>query len=199
MKKVIGIYGLSGAGKTTFCEYLKKLGCRIINADDEGRKILEKGSEGLKKVTELFGREYLLPDGSLNRKNLGRLVFSDPKELERLNSVTKPALEKALLKAIDGAEGITVIDGALVNSIPSVREACDEIILLKADISLLAKRLEKRDNITEEEAKQRLERQLEAFSENCTGVITNNSDINDLKTKAERMIEYVSQGRTINL
>lgn len=199
MKKVIGIYGLSGAGKTTFCEFLKELGCVIIDADEIGRNILEKGSEGLKKVVSLFEEDILLPDGSLNRKKLGGIVFADAGKLELLNSVTKPALEKEIAKKIKYAKGVTVIDGALVNSLKAVKDACDEMILITADRELLIDRLMKRDGLDREAAEQRIERQEESFSKDCTGRVTNDGDKNSLKKKAERMIEYVTEGRTVDL
>ena len=199
MKKIIGIYGLSGAGKTTFCTFLKELGCTVVDVDEIGRKILEKGSEGLSKVVKLFGEDILFPDGSLNRKKLGGIVFADAEKLGLLNSVTKPAIEKELLKIIKKAKGITVIDGALVNSLEAVKENCDEIILLTADRDLLISRIIKREGLDEKSAADRIERQIESFSENCTGRIENNGDLEELKKKAERMIKYVSQGRTIDL
>ena len=199
MKKIIGIYGLSGAGKTTFCTFLKELGCTVVDVDEIGRKILEKGSEGLSKVVKLFGEDILFPDGSLNRKKLGGIVFADAEKLGLLNSVTKPAIEKELLKIIKKAKGITVIDGALVNSLEAVKENCDEIILLTADRDLLISRIIKREGLDEKSAADRIERQIESFSENCTGRIENNGDLEELKKKAEWMIKYVSQGRTIDL
>ena len=51
---IIGVMGLSGCGKTTFCSYLKKLGAYVVDADLIGREVLEKGSQGLKEVKEIF-------------------------------------------------------------------------------------------------------------------------------------------------
>ena len=199
MKKVIGIYGLSGAGKTTFCEFLKELGCSVIDADEIGRKLLEKGSEGLKKAVSVFGEDILLPDRSLNRKKLGGIVFADAEKLELLNSITKPVLEKEIAKRIKSAKGVTVIDGALVNSLKADKDACDEMILVTADRELLIDRLVKRDGLDREAAEQRIARQEETFSKDCTGRITNDGDKNSLKKKAERMIEYVTEGRPVDL
>ena len=82
MKKIVGVYGLSGSGKTTFCKRLTdKHSCILIDADKIGREIMEKGSPVLLKVAEAFGEEYLLPDGNLNRKKLGNTVFTDKEKL----------------------------------------------------------------------------------------------------------------------
>ena len=142
---------------------MKELGCTVVDVDEIGRKILEKGSEGLSKVVKLFGEDILFPDGSLNRKKLGGIVFADAEKLGLLNSVTKPAIEKELLKIIKKAKGITVIDGALVNSLEAVRENCDEIILLTADRDLLISRIIKREGLDEKSAADRIERQIESF------------------------------------
>ena len=74
---VIGVMGMSGSGKSTFSGFLKEFGAELIDADKIAREVMEKGSEGLEEAVKAFGEEILFPDGTLNRKKLGSIVFSD--------------------------------------------------------------------------------------------------------------------------
>ena len=79
---VVGLTGQTGAGKTTVSEAFEKHGYAVINADQLARTVTSE-PEVLLRLSELFGEEILLPDGSLDRKALGARVFSDPAELHR--------------------------------------------------------------------------------------------------------------------
>jgi len=81
MKRIIGLYGYSGAGKSTFSGRLRELGAKICDADEIGRRILEKGSPLLHKIKELFGEEVIAEDGSLKRKVLGDMCLTQRKSL----------------------------------------------------------------------------------------------------------------------
>lgn len=78
--KIIGLTGGIGAGKSTVSDYLVSLGYHVLDADKISREIVEPGSDALIELVSVFGREILLGDGSLNRKRLGKIVFSDPEK-----------------------------------------------------------------------------------------------------------------------
>jgi dephospho-CoA kinase len=170
---IIGIFGQSGSGKTVASDYFQKLGWFVINGDLVSREILEKGTVGLRKVIEVFGEQFLNQDGSLNRSKLGAKVFSDQGELEKLNAITKPIIENAIMNMVKNHNGKNIIiDGAILTE-TNIVNICDKTILIKSKLNI--ERLIKRDNLTEIEVQNRLKSQI--LNENADIIIENNSDI----------------------
>ncbi len=185
MKKIIGVYGLSGSGKTTFVKSLSKYPVKVIDADIIAREVLSKESPLLLKVAEAFGEDILLDDGSLNRKKLGEKVFTTPASLELLNSITWPEIDRIIKeRALSAKEDIVIIDCPMIHRVSS-KDILDELILIKSDPDILSDRLVARESITKELAKSRIERQLETEFDGYTRIIENNADINELIKKAD--------------
>lgn len=86
---VLGLTGPTGAGKSLVASHLKTLGFEVIDADQIARAAVAPG-ECLDELAAAFGKQILLPDGSLNRKKLASIVFSDKNQLKRLNLITHP-------------------------------------------------------------------------------------------------------------
>ena len=84
---IIGLTGGSGSGKTTVSNYLRKKGFEIIDFDLTTRELQKPGEPALAEIVEAFGPESLLPDGTMNRKYVGKVVFSDPKEKKKMDSI----------------------------------------------------------------------------------------------------------------
>ena len=150
----IGLTGQTGAGKGYVCEYLKKLGFNIVNADECARRITEKGSPVLKKLQDAFGAE-IVKNGELDRKLLAKYAFSNRENTDRLNSITHPEIIR-LCK--EQAEGLSVLDA------PQLFEAnmqgdCYKIICVTAPREIRLKRICERDNISCEQAELRINAQ----------------------------------------
>ena len=73
---IIGLTGMSGAGKTTACEAFSECGIDIINCDTVSRIVVEKGKAALSELAAHFGDDIILPDGSLDRRKIGNMIFS---------------------------------------------------------------------------------------------------------------------------
>ena len=182
---IIGIYGKSGSGKSTVCEYLSKKGFFVIDCDKTGHDILKIGKEGYNKVTEEFGDIINPKTKKIDRKKLGKAVFSDKDKLKKLNAITLPLIEKegfALLEREKTRD--IIIDGAHLYSSPAIMEKCDFFILVKSDNCI--QRIIKRDGILKEDAKNRLSSQKEPdfFDE----VIVNNSSLEELYKRTDDLI-----------
>ena len=93
---VIGLTGNIASGKSTISSHLGEKGYDIIDADMISRYIMEPGQEGYLGVLRVFGLQYLLPDGSIDRKKLGEDVFSSPVKLKMLNDLTHPIIVSAI-------------------------------------------------------------------------------------------------------
>ena len=90
--KVIGLTGGIGSGKSTVSGFLAELGAAILDADEVGHEALKPDTEIWRQVVATFGRQIVAPDGNIDRKKLGNIVFSDPKFLSRLNRIMHPPM-----------------------------------------------------------------------------------------------------------
>ena len=85
--KVIGLTGGIGSGKSTVSQFLAELGAVVLNADEVGHETFRPDTEIWRKVVAAFGRQIVTPDGNIDRKKLGNIVFGNPESLSRLNQI----------------------------------------------------------------------------------------------------------------
>ena len=121
---IIGLTGGSGSGKTTVSNYLRKKGFEIIDFDLTTRELQKPGEPALAEIVEAFGPESLLPDGTMNRKYVGKVVFSDPKEKKKMDYIVvahhaDDVAETVLINlcrgtGIKGLTGIKSINGDIL-------------------------------------------------------------------------------------
>ena len=89
---VVGLTGGIGAGKSTVANLLAELGAEVIDADGIGHQAYRPGSEGFARVVEAFGPGVVGPDGAIDRRALGALVFADPAARARLDALVHPLI-----------------------------------------------------------------------------------------------------------
>lgn len=94
---IVGLTGGIGTGKSTVSAMLRDLGAYVVDADVWARRVVEPGSDGLAEIVGAFGAEILMSDGSLDRKRLGAIVFSDDHARQILNQITHPRVRKGML------------------------------------------------------------------------------------------------------
>jgi dephospho-CoA kinase len=95
-KHGIGLTGGIACGKSTIAKILENLGYPVIDADQLARKAVESGTKGLAKIVERFGGSVLQEDGSLNRKLVAEIVFSDPAKRKQLEGIVHPIIHDLL-------------------------------------------------------------------------------------------------------
>lgn len=95
--QVIGLTGGIATGKSSVSALLKTHKVPIVDADVLARHVVLPGTPGLKKIVEYFGDEVLLPDGALDRKKLGTIIFNDEVKRKKLNSIVHPAVRRAMV------------------------------------------------------------------------------------------------------
>ena len=120
-KKIIGITGGVGAGKSSVLSILKDtFGANIILADLVAHELMEPGSEGLKRVTEALGTSFIREDGSVDRAALAQIIFNDQKALETMNSIIHPMVwETIQARALEGAETLVIVEAAVFDTAPA--------------------------------------------------------------------------------
>ena len=97
---VIGLSGGIGTGKSTVAAMLAERGAHVIDADRVGHDVYRPGTDGFQRVTEAFGTRVVAPDGTIDRRALGGLVFGDPAALARLNAIVHPLIVTELGRRI---------------------------------------------------------------------------------------------------
>ena len=132
----IGLTGPIGCGKSTVASWLRDRGAAVIDADEVAREVTPPGSAELAAVVEAFGSGVLRDDGTLDRAGLGRIVFTDPAALRRLEAIIHPAVRPRILAAMAAAEesgapavvveAIKLVEGGLA-------ALCDEVWLVACE------------------------------------------------------------------
>lgn len=196
--RVIGLTGQSGAGKTTVSRVFSQNGFAVIDADIISREVTEKGQPCLTELSEAFGSDIINSDGTLNRKRLGSIVFSDREKLRQLNGIIYPYIIYRIICRIDelsekGRELILLDAPTLFEA--NADDLCDLIISVTADESIRMSRIIARDNITPEAAKKRFESQYSEhfFVNHSDFVIINNKTPDVLAAKAEEVAGKIKE------
>ena len=145
---IIGITGRSGAGKSFLADFLAdQLDLVHIDIDKISHEVLTF-DESKKFILNEFGEDVFV-DGVLNRKLLGKIVFSNPQKLEKLNKFCQIEMEKKIDEIIASSKKSLILDYALLCGLKQF-ESCDIKILLKADLDTRYSRVKIRENISKE-------------------------------------------------
>lgn len=185
---IIGLTGMSGAGKTTACEAFSKCGVDIINCDLVARTVVLKGKPALKELKNYFGSEIILPDGTLDRKKIGNLIFSDESARLAFNNIIYPFISYEMI--MNAVEYIKMGSEYILLDAPTLFESgtdsfCDVIVSVVAEKEDSLKRIMQRDNLSREEAENRLSSQHAAdfYCEKSDYCVFNNGTREELKSK----------------
>ena len=95
-RRVIGLTGGIGSGKSTVAAMLADLGADVIDTDKVGHDVYRPGTEGFRQVAAAFGDDVVAADGSIDRRGLAAKVFADPDALKRLNAIVHPLIGLAV-------------------------------------------------------------------------------------------------------
>jgi len=152
----IGVTGLMASGKTDVARAFQERGARILSGDALGWDVLHE-PDVRERIGATFGRSVFAPDGSVDRRALGKIVFQDAAEMERLNALVQPVLERRVREAIDAprGEGVLVLDAALL-SVWNLEPDLDGVVEVLAPEESRITRLAASKGFSEEEARQRV-------------------------------------------
>jgi len=192
--KVIGLTGGIGSGKSTVSQLLLELGAVILDADKVGHEAYQPGTEVWREVVAAFGREILTPDGNIDRKRLGGIVFSNAESLAGLNQIMHPRMFEMMKARIEeyrqqGAK-VVVLEAAVLleaNWTPLV----DQVWVTVASESTVVRRIKGRTGLPEEQIRARIRSQLssEERVKHADVVISNDGSLDELKTKVNELWE----------
>lgn len=152
---IIGLTGGIATGKSSVAAMLADLGAKVIDADQLSRDAVIPGSQTLEQIADLFGRQILLPDGSLNRQLLRSLVFSDPAKRMHLEKILHPAIKTLALERIEefklsDTQVVVYMAPLLIES--GATDRVDEIWVVTVQEEVQLERLMARDHCSLNEA-----------------------------------------------
>ncbi|WP_462406964.1 dephospho-CoA kinase [Gracilibacillus sp. Marseille-QA3620] len=163
MKKIIGLTGGIASGKSTVSNWLLSQGYPVVDADIAARKVVEPGMPALEKIRKAFGDDVLLPDGTLDRKRLGSIIFANEEKRQTLNVIVHPAVREWMRQETERAfgEGASIV----IMDIPLLFESklthmVEETILVYVTKEIQLKRLMERDGYMEADALARIHAQM---------------------------------------
>lgn len=199
MTLILGLTGGIATGKSTVSNYFKKLGIPVIDADVGSRIIVEPGTDGLKKIEKHFGESILKQDGTLDRKELGEIVFNDKIQLTKLNAILDEHIRKWMTEQI--VESLRNNPPLIVLDIPLLYEnnylsEVDLVMVVITTKDVQLKRLMKRDKVSEKSAKTRITAQLsiENKTKKADIVIDNNNSIRETQNQVH---SWLTQNKLI--
>jgi dephospho-CoA kinase len=185
----IGITGGIGSGKSTVTRFLAELGAPIIDADKVGHAIYQPGGPAYSEMIAAFGKGILAPDGTIDRKKLGPIVFGDPGALQRLNAIVHPKMFTRMREMVEGmrAEGerkpIVIEAAVLIEA--NWQPLFDEIWLVIASKERVVERVELERGLKPEQTEARIKAQLSDTErrKHATEVISNDGSLDELRVK----------------
>ncbi|MGI6403006.1 MAG: dephospho-CoA kinase [Oscillospiraceae bacterium] len=190
---LVGLTGQTGAGKTVVSRYLQQKGYQVINADAVAREVVAKGSQCLLDLVLAFGVDILQADGTLNRRKLGDIVFTDPEKRKTLNRITFPYIQEEIFSRVEqlqqqGADIVFLDAPTLFES--GTHKRCDQIVSVIAPPEIRLERILQRDDITQEQGKARMSAQHpdEFYTTRSHHVLVNDSSLPDLFAQVDEML-----------
>jgi dephospho-CoA kinase len=161
----VGLTGGIGTGKSTVGEMFVELGCRLIDSDRITHELLEPGQVVHAAVVREFGPRILTPDGTIDRRVLGNIVFKeDPQARERLNGLVHPAVirrQQEWLKEVEAQDphAIAIVDAALMIEAGTYKNY-DRIIVVTCRPEIQKQRLRLRSTLSEDQIDARIRAQM---------------------------------------
>lgn len=193
--KIIGITGSIGSGKSHVATLINEIGIPRIDTDEVYHGFVSKRSPMTEEIEKHFGSEVINPDGSLNRKELGKIVFSAPEKLKLLNSLTHETVKARVREML--ADYKKAGERAVLVEVPLMFESgfdkeCDEVICVVADEALRLKRICERDGISEKDAKKRMKNQKDNdFYIANSSIIVYNNGSEDIHARISDIVNTV--------
>ena len=199
---LVGLTGNIGSGKSTVAQLLSERGATIIDADVLARRAVEQGTPAYASIVERWGTSILAADGLIDRAALRRIVFSEPQELEQLNSIVHPEVERMLAALVQQARQRG--DRLVVCDIPLLFErrmtdAFDRILLVDAPRPVRLERLVRERGLRETEAMAMIVAQMPAELKRARAdfVIENTGSVTEVEHRAaEVWTELVRRAET---
>jgi len=186
-RRVVGLTGGIGTGKTTAARILADLGATIIDCDQLGRDVAAVGGGAYQGMVDRFGPDIVNDDRTIDRAALGAVVFNDAAALSDLNAITHPAIDAEIAKGIAAApDGATVVlDMAVLVESDLGKGLYDEVLVIESPRSIRLARLLEQRGMAADDAESRMASQASDDDRRAIAdaVIVNDAGLDDLRTR----------------
>jgi len=190
---IVGLTGGIACGKSTVSAMLAQRGAEIVDADQVAREVVLPGEPALAQITNIFGQAVLNEDGTMNRGELGRLVFGDREKLDQLEAVLHPAIRSRMWERMNAGERENP-GRLIVADIPLLYETGQaslykQVLVVYIPRQLQVERLMIRNGFTAEQAGQRIDLQMdiEEKKKRADYVIDNSSSLEHTEAQIEQL------------
>lgn len=189
---IVGLTGGIASGKSTVSRILERLGAVVVDADQLAREAVMPGTSAHRSIVAAFGEGILLPDGSIDRKALGSIIFADSSARKRLEAITHPAIrelaERRLAELSRSGVSVAVYMAALLIE-AGAADRVDEVWVVYVDRETQVRRVMARDGLSRLEAEQRLAAQMPMEEKAARGqvVVDNNGTPEELERRVEEI------------
>lgn len=186
---LIGLTGNIACGKSTVARMLAEKGAYVIDADAIAHEVIRKGTPAYEAILQRFGEGILGPDGEIDRRRLGEIVFRDPAALRDLESIVHPAVLIEIQQRIQSSlEAPAIVIEAIKLIESGFARACDTLWVVTCSESEQIRRLMNDRKLTEEEARIRIRAQppQEEKIRQADVVIDNSGDLEATRRQVER-------------
>lgn len=200
MTIVLGLTGSIATGKSTVAKLLKKEGIPIIDADQISRQIVEPGNEAYQRMVSAFGHDILATDQSIDRKKLAEIIFNNQEKRDQLNEIVHPIIIAQMIKERDRliAEDhrLIILDIPLLFEL-KLMKLVEKVIVVYTSPEQQLERLQNRDDLTEEQARQRITSQMsiDEKAKRADFIIDNNDSKQETTQQCYRLIAHLEDSK----
>ncbi len=161
---IVGVTGGIGSGQSTVCSFFEQWRCKVINADQKAKEVIQKNKGLQAELKKVFGKDIFFPNRKLNTQRLAELAFANEIQTLKLNQLVHPRMVESLVEEMEQARfsgrfPIIIIDAALIFEI-SIENMFDKLIVVDAPISDRMHRVKERDGMTQKRFKERADKQI---------------------------------------
>ena len=194
----IGLTGGIGCGKSTVAKMLTQRGIPVIQADELAKQIMQSDPDVKRRLVDLLGDEIYTSDGSLNRKRIADLIFSNAALRNRLNAIVHPVVialqQEELERLAQTGMAMAAVEAALIYEAGS-HSTFDVILVVAAPEKVVLDRLKRRDPLSEDDIRKRLAAQIPVAEKvrRADYVIDNKGTKSELEAQCDAFIQWVKK------